>query len=125
MLLVDTLGELATLYASADVAFVGGSLVAVGGHNLLEPAALELHGLRKAFGAKVAVDNLDLQVGAGSFFGIVGPNGAGKTTALSMAVGLLHPDAGRSTVLGVDVWADPDSAKQLLGVLPDGLALPQ
>jgi 3-deoxy-D-manno-octulosonic-acid transferase len=42
VLLVDTLGELATLYASADVAFVGGSLVAVGGHNLLEPAALGL-----------------------------------------------------------------------------------
>jgi 3-deoxy-D-manno-octulosonic-acid transferase len=42
VLLVDTIGELATLYASADVAFVGGSLVAVGGHNLLEPAALGL-----------------------------------------------------------------------------------
>jgi 3-deoxy-D-manno-octulosonic-acid transferase len=40
VLLVDTVGELATLYAAADVAFVGGSLVAVGGHNLLEPAAL-------------------------------------------------------------------------------------
>jgi 3-deoxy-D-manno-octulosonic-acid transferase len=42
VLLVDTIGELATLYASADAAFVGGSLVAVGGHNLLEPAALGL-----------------------------------------------------------------------------------
>jgi 3-deoxy-D-manno-octulosonic-acid transferase len=42
VLFVDTVGELATLYASADVAFVGGSLVAVGGHNLLEPAALGL-----------------------------------------------------------------------------------
>jgi 3-deoxy-D-manno-octulosonic-acid transferase len=42
VLLVDTVGELAALYASADVAFVGGSLVAVGGHNLLEPAALGL-----------------------------------------------------------------------------------
>jgi 3-deoxy-D-manno-octulosonic-acid transferase len=42
VLLVDTVGELATLYASADVAFVGGSLVPTGGHNLLEPAALGL-----------------------------------------------------------------------------------
>jgi 3-deoxy-D-manno-octulosonic-acid transferase len=42
VLLVDTVGELPALYASADVAFVGGSLVAVGGHNLLEPAALGL-----------------------------------------------------------------------------------
>jgi 3-deoxy-D-manno-octulosonic-acid transferase len=42
VLLVDTIGELAALYASADVAFVGGSLVPIGGHNLLEPAALGL-----------------------------------------------------------------------------------
>jgi len=41
VLLVDTVGELASLYAAADVAFVGGSLVPIGGHNLLEPAALE------------------------------------------------------------------------------------
>ena len=40
VLLVDTVGELAALYAAVDVAFVGGSLVPVGGHNLLEPAAL-------------------------------------------------------------------------------------
>jgi ABC-2 type transport system ATP-binding protein len=64
-------------------------------------------------------------VPGGSFFGLVGPNGAGKTTTLSMAVGLLRPDAGRSQVFGVDVWADPVAAKQLLGVLPDGLALPE
>ncbi len=42
VLLVDTIGELVALYASADVAFVGGSLVPIGGHNLLEPAALGL-----------------------------------------------------------------------------------
>ena len=61
----------------------------------------------------------------GSFFGLVGPNGAGKTTALSMAVGLLVPDAGIARVLGVEVWADPVAAKRLLGVLPDNLALPE
>lgn len=87
--------------------------------------ALRLVGLHKAFGAAVAVDHLDLTVPAGSFFGLVGPNGAGKTTALSMAVGLLRPDAGRSEVLGVDVWADPTRARQLMGVLPDGLAMPE
>ena len=56
--------------------------------------ALELRGLTKSFGAKRAVDGLDLTVPAGSRFGLVGPNGAGKTTTLSMATGLLRPDAG-------------------------------
>src|SRR5215207_4999720 len=85
--------------------------------------ALELRGLTKSFGAKRAVDGLDLSVPAGSMFGLVGPNGAGKTTTLSMATGLLRPDAGRALVLGRDVWADPVAAKRLLGVLPDGLKL--
>jgi ABC-2 type transport system ATP-binding protein len=66
-----------------------------------------------------------LSVPGGSFFGLVGPNGAGKTTSLSMAVGLLRPDAGRSRVFGTDVWDEPEAARQLVGVLPDGLALPE
>ena len=87
--------------------------------------ALRMIGLHKAFRKMVAVDHVDLTVPAGSFFGLVGPNGAGKTTALSMAVGLLRPDGGSSEVLGVDVWADPMRARQLMGVLPDGLAMPE
>jgi ABC-2 type transport system ATP-binding protein len=86
--------------------------------------ALALRGLTKAFGELVAVDRLDLDVGRGWFFGLVGPNGAGKTTALTMAVGLRRPDAGSAQVLGADVWREPDRAKALLGVLPDGLSLP-
>ena len=89
------------------------------------PPALRLTGLHKAFREKVAVDHIDLTVPRGSFFGLVGPNGAGKTTALSMAVGLLRPDAGRCEVFGVDVWANPIRARQLMGVLPDGLAMPE
>lgn len=87
--------------------------------------ALALAGLRKTFAETVAVAHLDLAVPAGAFYGLVGPNGAGKTTALAMAVGLLRPDAGTSHVLGLDVWSDGERAKALLGVLPDGLALPQ
>ena len=87
--------------------------------------ALRMIGLHKAFRETVAVDHVDLTVPSGSFFGLVGPNGAGKTTALLMAVGLLRPDAGRSEVLGVDVQADPMRARQLMGVLPDGLAMPE
>jgi ABC-2 type transport system ATP-binding protein len=87
--------------------------------------ALELAGLVKRFGPKTAVHDVTLSVPAGSFYGLVGPNGAGKTTSLSMAVGLLRPDAGHSRIFGVDVWADPIAARALVGVLPDGLALPE
>ena len=73
--------------------------------------ALTITGLTKRFAATVAVDTLSLTVPRGSFFGLVGPNGAGKTTALSMAVGLLRPDAGTARIFGHDVWADPIRAK--------------
>ena len=84
---------------------------------------MSLRGLAKAFDGKVAVAGVDLDVPAGSFYGLLGPNGAGKTTTLSMAVGLLRPDAGVARVLGHDVWRDPVQAKRLLGVMPDGVRL--
>jgi ABC-2 type transport system ATP-binding protein len=87
------------------------------------PPALVLTGLVKRFDTKLAVSGVDLAVPAGSFYGLLGPNGAGKTTTLSMAVGLLRPDAGRAVVLGHDVWSDPQAAKRVLGVLPDGVRL--
>lgn len=87
--------------------------------------AIRLSRLYKAFGTNVAVDHIDLDVPAGSFFGLVGPNGAGKTTALSMTVGLLRPDGGTARLFGVDVWERPNEAKSLVGVLPDGLSVPE
>jgi ABC-2 type transport system ATP-binding protein len=87
--------------------------------------ALKITGLRKVYGDFPAVKRAHLTVAPGSFYGLVGPNGAGKTTLLSMAVGLLRPDDGRSRVFGVDVWAEPERAKQLMGVLPDSLAMPE
>lgn len=87
--------------------------------------ALQLTGLFKRFGGPWVVEGVGLTVPPGSFFGLVGPNGAGKTTTLSMAVGLLRPDAGESRIFGFDVWADPVRAKTIVGVLPDGLALPE
>jgi ABC-2 type transport system ATP-binding protein len=85
--------------------------------------ALQLAGLSKRFGDKVAVDNLSLTVPIGSFYGLVGPNGAGKTTTLSMATGLLRPDAGQSLVHGIDLWQEPIKAKALIGNLSDGVKL--
>ena len=87
------------------------------------PVALELRGLWKRFGSTVAVAGLDLDIPAGSFYGVVGPNGAGKTTTLSMATGLLAPDAGRVRIHEVDVWRQPREAAPLVGVLPDGVRL--
>ena len=86
---------------------------------------LRIQGLVKRYGAKVAVEDIDLEVRAGSFYGIVGPNGAGKTTTLSIATGLLRPDAGTVTILGTDVWSPTEAAKakRSLGVLPDRLRL--
>lgn len=86
-------------------------------------AALSIRGLVKTFGAKTAVAGIDLDVPAGSFYGLVGPNGAGKTTTLSMATGLLRPDAGIISIHGVDVWQNLVDAKRLVGVLSDGVAL--
>lgn len=83
--------------------------------------ALVCSGLSKHYGATRAVDQLDLTVPTGSLFGLVGPNGAGKTTTLSMATGLLRPDAGQVFVDGQDVWANLQRAHRVLGVLPDGL----
>ena len=89
--------------------------------------ALRIAGLTKTFGDTAAVSDVELTVSSGSFLGLVGPNGAGKTTLLSMAIGLLRPDRGTAFVLGADVWSRSGStpAKQLIGALPDGLALPQ
>ena len=85
--------------------------------------ALEVRGLAKAFGAKVAVAGIDLVVPPGCFFGLVGPNGAGKTTSLKMMTGLLRPDSGEVHVGALDVWRSPVEAKRIIGVLPEDLAL--
>ena len=81
-------------------------------------AALMVTRLRKAF-ASVAVDNLDLAVGAGELYALLGPNGAGKTTTLRMVAGLLPPDAGTIEIFGIDARADPIAAKRLVAWLPD------
>lgn len=85
--------------------------------------ALAVRGLTKHFGDVVAVDAVDLDVPAGTFYGFVGPNGAGKTTTLAMITGLLRPDAGVVTVHGADVWSNAAVAKKSIGVLPDQLRL--
>ena len=92
-------------------------------HPVGTGSALSVRGLTKRFGGIAAVDSVDLEVEAGSFYGFVGPNGAGKTTTLAMITGLLRPDSGVVMVHGVDVWRNSAVAKKSLGVLPDNLRL--
>ena len=87
--------------------------------------ALKIQALRKIFGSKTAVNDINLSIPAGSFYGLVGPNGAGKTTTLSMATGLLTPDAGQAFIFGNDVWREHTAAMEQLGLLPDGVAMPE
>ncbi len=80
--------------------------------------AIAVTGLRKRFGSKEAVASIDLEIASGSLAGLVGPNGAGKTTSLSMMTGLLRPDGGRVLLGGMDLWADPQAVKAIIGVVP-------
>ncbi|MEW6322644.1 MAG: ATP-binding cassette domain-containing protein [Acidobacteriota bacterium] len=78
---------------------------------------LTADGLTKRFGAVAAVEDVSFAVEAGEIVGLLGPNGAGKTTTLRMLAGILTPDAGRATIGGLDVHAEPLEAKRRLGFL--------
>src|SRR5215207_3476042 len=81
-------------------------------------SALEVRGLTKRFD-RPAVDALDLTIRTGEFYALLGPNGAGKTTTLRMVAGLLKPDAGSVSILGIDALADPVAAKQIMAWVSD------
>jgi len=70
-----------------------------------------------------AVDQLDLQIQQGEIFGLLGPNGAGKTTTISILCGLLSPTAGKVTIDGLSMQNHPDQIKQMMGVVPQEMAL--
>jgi ABC-2 type transport system ATP-binding protein len=86
--------------------------------SLQGPCAIETSGLTKRFERPV-VDGLDLRIRTGEFYCLLGPNGAGKTTTLRMVVGLLRPDAGAISVLGIDALADPIAAKRVMAWISD------
>ncbi|GGT32304.1 ATP-binding cassette domain-containing protein [Nonomuraea spiralis] len=73
--------------------------------------AIQTSGLVKVFGDNRAVDGLDLEVPAGTVYGVLGPNGAGKTTAVRMLATLLRPDGGEATVFGHDVVREADTVR--------------
>jgi ABC-2 type transport system ATP-binding protein len=84
--------------------------------------ALVVKGLRKSFGARVAVDGIGFNIVAGEIYGLLGPNGAGKTTSISMIAGILARDAGEITIDGIDIDAGP-AARALIGIVPQAITL--
>ncbi len=84
---------------------------------------ISTQGLTRRFGDLLAVDNIDLRVAPGQFFGFLGPNGAGKSTTIKMLTGLLAPSSGRIEILGLDLERNSVEVKRQIGVVPEGMAL--
>ena len=85
--------------------------------------AVTTTGLTRRFGEITAVQDVNLTVAPGQFFGFLGPNGAGKSTTIKMLTGLLAPTSGSIQILGLDALANPIEVKRQIGVVPEGLAL--
>src|SRR4030081_3192903 len=85
--------------------------------------ALKAIALSKAYGKRLAVDHLDLQVDRGELFGFLGPNGAGKTTTIRMALGLIAPTNGSIEILGLEVRRNRSKVLPRVGALVESPAL--
>ena len=77
-----------------------------------------LENVSVAFGQRRVLSDISLALTPGKILTLLGPNGAGKTTTLNMVTGLLVPDAGTAMILGHDVWSDVNTAKRMIGVMP-------
>ncbi|MEO6530986.1 MAG: ATP-binding cassette domain-containing protein [Specibacter sp.] len=78
--------------------------------------AIDVRGLRKSYGTKVVLDDVDLTVNAGTVTALLGPNGAGKTTTVHILSTLVRPDGGTATVAGCDVVRNPDGVRARIGL---------
>lgn len=89
----------------------------------MAPSAISTAQLTRSFASLVAVDDVNLQVAPGQFFGFLGPNGAGKSTVIKMLTGLLAPSSGRVEILGLDLERNGVAVKSQIGVVPEGMML--
>jgi ABC-2 type transport system ATP-binding protein len=80
---------------------------------------IQIRGLTKRFGGKTAVSGLSLDVSRGAICALLGDNGAGKTTTIRMLTGLLPPDHGQATILGLDCWKDAAELRHKVGYVPE------
>ncbi len=87
------------------------------------PFAIDVAGINKHFGDKHVVKDLSLQLKQGEIFGFLGPNGSGKTTSIRMLCGLLTPDNGRGTCLGLDVLTQSAAIKRQVGYMTQKFSL--
>jgi ABC-2 type transport system ATP-binding protein len=85
--------------------------------------AIEIRGLRKAFGTQTVIDGLDLTVSRGEVFALLGPNGAGKTTTINILTTLARPDAGTATVSGFDVASRPAEVRRRISLTGQSAAV--
>ena len=85
--------------------------------------AIDTVALTRRFGEFTAVQDVNLRVDAGQFFGFLGPNGAGKSTTIKMLTGLLAPNSGSIRILGEDLKQNSAEVKRQIGVVPEGMAL--
>jgi ABC-2 type transport system ATP-binding protein len=85
--------------------------------------AIDVTGLSKSYGGRAVVDQVDIQVAQGKICGFLGPNGSGKTTTIRMLCGLLTPDAGNGTCLGLDIFKDAASIKRQVGYMTQKFGL--
>ncbi|WP_179804546.1 ATP-binding cassette domain-containing protein [Micromonospora purpureochromogenes] len=79
-------------------------------------SAIEVSGLRKAFGDKIVLDGIDLEVRAGTVFSLLGPNGAGKTTTVNVLTTLMKADGGTARVAGHDIATETKAVRAVVGV---------
>jgi ABC-2 type transport system ATP-binding protein len=89
----------------------------------VDAQAIATEGLTRCFGDLTAVEDVNLSVAQGQFYGFLGPNGAGKSTTIKMLTGLLAPSAGRMRILGLDLATHLVEVKRQIGVVPEGMAL--
>ncbi|MFC8360815.1 ATP-binding cassette domain-containing protein [Streptomyces griseorubiginosus] len=80
------------------------------------PLAIKAAGLRKSYGDKLVLDNIDFEVPAGRIWSLLGPNGAGKTTLVQILSTLIRPDAGTVHVAGHDLMQKPEEVRRAIGV---------
>ena len=80
---------------------------------------IKIEHLTKNYGSNCAVDDICVEIGKGETVGFLGPNGAGKSTTMNILTGCLSASAGRVSVDGIDMMADPIGVKRLIGYLPE------
>jgi len=80
--------------------------------------AIKVRGINKSYGNLQALDDINLDIQKGEFFGLLGPNGAGKSTLIGIIGGLVHKDSGNVTVLGKDIIENYRETKKSLGIVP-------